>query len=398
MLAITGVEALYADLSHFGYKPIALGWYAIVFPALVLNYFGQGAKLLADPRALQNPFFTLAPAWALLPLVVLATAATVIASQALISGTFTLVEQGIALNLVPRVLVRHASHRHKGQVYVPSINRLLAVGCAVLVVTFGSSARLASAYGLALTGTMLCTSIAFYVVTTRVLGWPKRYTAPLVAAFLTVDLSFVIASLPKIPGGGYIPLGISAVVVLMSLTWLEGRRSLARELAAQQTPVDEVIDKLPSGVGSSRGTMVFLTPDPRGVPFLARHRWIRDRALEERMVLLNIARATTPYLKSEERVFVSGFAAADPGHRPLGYMETPPHRPDPARLQRLRPGPRPRRHLVLLRRPQDEPAQPGKGMPGWRRELFSLQRNTPAARRPQDPGRAPVELGVSMEL
>ncbi len=402
VLAITGVEALYADLSHFGYKPIALGWYLLVFPSLVLNYFGQGAKLLADPAALENPFFTLAPTWALVPLVVLATIATVIASQALISGTFTLVEQAIALNLAPRVLVRHTSHHHKGQVYVPSINRLLAVGCALLVITFGSSARLASAYGLALTGTMLCTSIAFYVVTTRVLGWPKRFTAPLVALFLTIDLSFVIASLPKVPGGGYIPLGISLVVVTMSLTWLEGRRKLTRELAAQQTPVDEVIDKLPSGVGSSNGTMVFLTPDPRGVPFLARHRWVRDRVLEERIVLLNIARAGTPYLDSEtERVFVERLSLRlIRVTARFGYMEMP--RIDPILRACGAFG------LDLDRDdtsffyadPKIVPAANGKGMPGWRRELFvTLQRN--ARPLPDDlriRAERRIELGVTVEL
>ena len=225
---------------------------------------------------------------------------------------------------------------------------------------------------------MLCTSIAFYVVTTRVLGWRKRYAAPLVAVFLAVDLSFVIASLPKIPGGGYIPLGDQRGGGADEPDL--ARRPAQRWRAswpAQQTPVDEVIDKLPSGVGSSRGTMVFLTPDPRGVPFLARHRWIRDRALEERMVLLNIARATTPYLESEERVFVERLSLRlIRVTARFGYMETP--RIDPILRACSAFG------LDLDRDdtsffyadPKIEPAPPGKGMPGWRRELFvTLQRN-----------------------
>jgi KUP system potassium uptake protein len=401
VLAITGVEALYADLSHFGYRPIATGWYAIVFPALVLNYLGQGAKVLANPHAMANPFYALAPAWALLPMVVLATIATVIASQALISGTFTLVEQAIALNLAPRVLVRHTSHRYKGQVYVPSINRWLAIGCAVLVVVFQSSAHLAAAYGLAVAFTMLCTSIAFYVVITDVLRWPKRFALPLVVCFALIDGSFVLASLPKFVDGGYIPLTISAVLVLISLTWLEGRRKLTRELATQQTPVDEVIDKLPSGVGSSNGTMVFLTPDPRGVPFLARHRWVRDRVLEERIVLLNIARAATPYLENQERVFVERLSLRlIRVTARFGYMETP--RIDPILKACGAFG------LELDRDdtsffyadPKIEPAANGKGMPGWRRELFvTLQRN--ARPLPDDlriRAERRVELGVTVEL
>ncbi|MBV8579102.1 MAG: KUP/HAK/KT family potassium transporter, partial [Candidatus Eremiobacteraeota bacterium] len=180
VLAVTGVEALYADLSHFGYRPIASAWFVLIFPALLLNYFGQGGVLIANPAMVENPFYALTPGWTLFPMVVLATAATVIASQALISGTFTLVEQAIALNLAPRVLVRHTSSRYKGQVYVPSVNRILGLGCAILVVAFRSSDRLAAAYGLAVAFTMLCTSLAYFVVITRVQHWPRAVAIPLV--------------------------------------------------------------------------------------------------------------------------------------------------------------------------------------------------------------------------
>jgi KUP system potassium uptake protein len=397
VLAVTGVEAMYADLSHFGRGPIVTGWYALVFPSLVLNYFGQGANLLADPRTIVNPFYSLAPSWALIPMVVLATAATVIASQALISGTFTLIEQAIALNLAPRVLVLHTSDRYKGQVYVPSVNTWLAVGCALLVVGFGSSERLASVYGVAITFTMLCTSLTYFFVISRILHWNRIVAVALVTLFILVDGSLALASLPKILHGGWIPLAISATLVLISLTWLEGRRALARALAEQQIPIEDVLEKLPAGMGE-QGTMVFLTPDPRGVPFLARHRWIRDRAQEERIVVLNIARAATPYLTHEERVTVERLSLRLVRViARFGYMEAPRIDPiirscDAFGLQLDRDD-----TSFFYADPKIE-AAPQHGMPGWRRELFAtLQRN--ARPLPDDlriKAERRVELGVTV--
>jgi KUP system potassium uptake protein len=399
VLAVTGVEALYADMSHFGRGPIVMGWYALVFPALTLNYFGQGALLLSRPGALANPFYALAPHWALIPLVVLATAATVIASQALISGTFTLVEQAIALHLAPRVNVLHTSHLYKGQVFVPSINRFVAIGCALLVVAFRSSDRLASAYGLAVACTMLCTSIVYYVVITRVLNWNRVLSTLLVIGFVIVDGSLVLASLPKFLDGGWIPISISVVIVVISMTWLEGRRSLQKALAEQQIPLETVLEKLPSGMGEE-GTMVFLTPDPRGVPFLARHRWVRDRAREERIVVMNITRATTPYLTDEERVTVERFSLRLVRViARFGYMEAP--RIDPILKSCAAFG------LDLDRDdtsffyadPKIEPLARG-GMPSWRRELFAtLQRN--ARPLPDDlhiKAERRIELGVTVAM
>ncbi len=399
VLAVTGVEALYADLSHFGRKPIVFGWYSLVFPALILNYFGQGAKLLSDPNAAANPFYALAPGWALIPMVVLATVATVIASQALISGTFTLVEQAIALNLAPRVLVLHTSDRYKGQVFVPAVNLWLAVGCAILVIGFRSSDRLASAYGLAVAFTMLCTSLVYFVVISKVLHWNRWLSIALVALFVVVDGSLVLASLPKFIEGGWIPVSISAVLVLMSLTWLEGRRCLAKALADQQTPIEEVLEKLPAGVGE-HGTMVFLTPDPRGVPFLARHRWVRDRAQEERIVILNIARAPTPYLTNEQRVTVERHSLRlIRVIARFGYMEAP--RIDPILRSCDAFG------LDLDRDdtsffyadPKIEAAPQG-GMPAWRRQLFAtLLRNArplPDDLRIQAERR--IELGITVQI
>ncbi len=399
VLAVTGVEALYADLSHFGRRPIVAGWYGLVFPALVLNYFGQGAKLIAQPSAFANPFYALAPGWALIPMVVLATTATVIASQALISGTFTLVEQAIALNLAPRVHVQHTSDRYKGQVFVPSVSICLAIGCAILVIAFRSSDRLAAAYGLAVACTMLCTSLVYFVVITKVLHWNPLLSLALVALFVVMDGSLVAASLPKFLDGGWIPIGISAVLLLLSLTWLEGRRGLSKALAEQQIPLETVLERLPAGVGQ-QGTMVFLTPDPRGVPFLARHRWIRERAHEERIVVLNIARAGTPYLTHEERVTVERFSLRlIRVVARFGYMEAP----------RIEPVFRSCKAFGLdLDRddtsffyadPKIEAAKE-HGMAGWRRELFAaLLRN--ARPLPDDlriEAERRVELGITVRL
>ena len=389
----------YSATKHSNGKPIVAGWYGLVFPALVLNYLGQGAKIIGDPRAAANPFYSLAPDWALIPMVVLATIATVIASQALISGTFTLVEQAIALNLAPRVLVLHTSDRYKGQVFVPSINRWLAVGCAILVIGFQSSDRLASAYGLAVAFTMLCTSLVYFVVISKVLHWNRALSIALVTLFVVVDGSLVLASLPKFIEGGWIPISLSSAIVLLSLTWLEGRRCLSKALAEQQTPVEEVLEKLPAGMGE-RGTMVFLTPDPRGVPFLARHRWIRDRAQDERIVILNIARAATPYLETEQRVTVERLSLRLVRVvARFGYMESP--RIDPILRSCDAFG------LDLDRDdtsffyadPKIE-AAPSGGMPDWRRELFAmLLRN--ARPLPDDlriKAERRIELGLTVQI
>ncbi len=399
VLAVTGVEALYADLSHFGRKPIVIAWYAFVFPALILNYFGQGAQLVADPKAIANPFYALAPAWLLVPMVVLATAATVIASQALISGVFTLVEQAIALNLAPRVLVHHTSRVHKGQVYVPAMNACLAIGCALLVVFFRSSDRLASAYGLAVAFTMLCTSLAYYVVISKVLHWNRVLSVALVSLFVVVDGSLVVASLPKFIDGGWIPLSISAVLLTMSLTWLEGRRSLARALAEQQIPLEKVLEKLPAGMGVE-GTMVFLTPDPRGVPFLARHRWVRDRAQEERIVVLNIARAAQPYLTNQERVSVERLSLRLVRVvARFGYMEQPRIEPILRACEAFGLNLDRDDTSFFYADPKIEAAAE-HGMPGWRRRLFAtLLRN--ARPLPDDlriPAERRIELGVRVAI
>ena len=326
VLAVTGVEALYADLSHFGRAPIVLAWYAIVFPSLILNYLGQGAIVIRDPHALDisSPFYALTPGWTLYPMVVLATAATVIASQALISGAFTLAEQAINLNLWPRMTVEHTSRRHAGQVFVPAVNVALGISCILLVVIFRSSDRLASAYGLAVSTTMLATSIAFYAVVTTKLHWRRRVTLPLVGAFVAIDATFVAACLPKFLDGAWVPFAISVVLVLCATTWLEGRRCTAISLARKAMPIDEYLRVAKPTIDNPKGTMVFLTGDPDGVPFMASHRWLRHRAEEERVVLLTLVRSPKPYLSDASRVKVENLRdRVFVVRSTFGYMERP---------------------------------------------------------------------------
>ncbi len=309
VLCVTGVEALYADLSHFGRKPITLVWYAVVLPSLALSYLGQGAYVLANPKGLDSPFFALVPGWALIPMVGLATVATVIASQALISGAFTLSEQAIALNLAPRMNVIHTSAMEEGQVFVPAVNVALAIGTILLVIGFKSSDHLAAAYGLAVAGTMFVTSIAYLNVVRRVRHWSLARAVPLVSFFLIMDGAFVLACLPKVAAGGWVPLAIGAVLFITSVTWVDGRRHIAQRLAEAAMPVAEFIEDVKNRVATRiEGTAVFLTGDPSGVPFVLHHTWLRTRALHERIVLMTAIRVNSPRVEEAERVTIEELA------------------------------------------------------------------------------------------
>ena len=325
VLAVTGVEALYADMSHFGRPPIALGWFALVFPSVLLNYFGQGAAISAHARSFDSPFFALTSGPLLLPMVGLATVATVIASQALISGAFTLAEQAVNLNLWPRLSIRHTSSSQEGQVFVPVVNVALAIGCIALVVTFRSSDHLAAAYGLAVSATMLATSIAFYHVVTKVLHWRRRVALPLFILFALVDGTFFLSGLPKIPQGAWLPIVLSSLFVVTSWTWLAGRRGVAQSLLDLQMPVQQYLREAAPASEPPKGTMVFLTGNPLGIPFIgSKHRWIRARADEERVVLLTLVRASRPTVPQAERVEIERLS--DRLHvvkAHFGYMELP---------------------------------------------------------------------------
>lgn len=325
VLAMTGVEALYADMSHFGRAPIAGAWFALVFPMLILNYVGQGAMLLLNKDAFASPFYALTPGPFLIPMVILATAATVIASQALISGAFTLTEQAINLSLWPRMTIRHTSSQRRGQVYVPTVNVVLGVACIALVVTFRSSEHLAAAYGFAVATTMLATSFAFYSVVVNILKWKRAVAVPLVTSFVLIDGTFFCAGLLKLPEGAWVPLLIGILLVITAVTWLEGRRCVARSLLDLQTPLDEYLRAALPTTAEPQGTMVFLTGDPSGVPFInGKHRWIRARANEERIVLLSLERARRPYVSEPERVSIEPKSARlTVVIARFGYMERP---------------------------------------------------------------------------
>src|SRR5467141_4404856 len=240
-LAVTGAEALYADLGHFGKRPIQTAWLFIVLPSLALNYLGQGALVIADPKAVENPFFLMFPDWALLPMVGLATVATVIASQAVITGAYSLTRQAIQLGLLPRFEIRHTSESHSGQIYIPRINMLLFISVILLVLMFRSSSALASAYGIAVTGTMVVTAMMGFVVIWRVWRWSPFAAAALIAPFLFLDLTFLAANLLKVFEGGGVPLALGAMVMLLMYTWRHGTRLLSEKTRRQETPLDALV-------------------------------------------------------------------------------------------------------------------------------------------------------------
>ncbi len=310
VLCVSGVEALYADMSHFGRQPITLAWATVVFPALALNYMGQGAIVLADPASMDNPFYRLVPPLALYLVVIVATAATIIASQALISGVFTLTKQAISLGFIPRARVVYTSISHRGQVYVPTVNFVLGFLCITLSVGFRSSERLANAYGLAVAVTMVVTSIAYYVVVRDKFSWSKAKALIATAPFLLLELLFVGGSLPKIFEGGWIPLLISAIVFVIASTWRTGRRRIAQSLVEQSQPVSDFLADVKDRLGSPfQGTAVFLTADAEGVPFVLRHHWARTHSTDERIILLTIVPSNEPYVASDARVTVTRVAS-----------------------------------------------------------------------------------------
>jgi len=324
-LVVTGAEALYADLGHFGRSPIRLAWLVIVLPALLLNYLGQGALVLAEPKALENPFFLLFPQWALLPMVVLATIATVIASQAVITGAYSLTRQAIQLGLLPRLEIRHTSEALAGQIFMPRVNALLLLGVLLLVALFRSSSALASAYGIAVTGTMVVTALMAFVVIWRVWQWPVWGAALLIAPFLFVDLTFLTANMLKIVEGGWMPLALGALVMVLMYTWRRGSRLLVQKTRKQEIPLAGLVasleKKMPHVVP---GTAVFLTSDPEFAPTALLHSLKHYKVLHEKNVILTIESADTPTVDSAERVRIE--PVGETFSRVVlrfGFMETP---------------------------------------------------------------------------
>jgi KUP system potassium uptake protein len=302
VLAITGAEALYADMGHFGRKPIRVAWLGIALPALVLNYFGQGALLLHEPATLANPFFLLAPSGLLYPLVVLATLATVIASQAVISGAFSLSRQAVQLGYLPRLAVRHTSEETIGQIYVPMVNWLLFAGVLLLVIGFGASEDLASAYGIAVIGAMVIDTMLLGAVARRVWRWPAAAAFALLLFLLTVDVTFLMANAVKVVQGGFVPLLIAAAVVAVMTTWRRGRQALFRRLTAEGLSVRSFLARLPQSATRVRGTAVFMTGTPESVPHALLHNLKHNKVLHERIVLLTVRTVEEPRVAPEERL------------------------------------------------------------------------------------------------
>ena len=326
VLVVTGGEALYADMGHFGIKPIRLAWSVLVLPALVLAYLGQGALILRDPSAAAEPFFRMVPlgaaTWAL---VILSSLATVIASQALISGAFSLTRQAMLQGFLPRMTIRHTAADNEGQIYIPEVNALLAIGCLALVLTFRESVKLAAAYGIAVTGTMAVTSILYYLVARHNWGWGKWRSIALLVFFLALDIPFLAANLFKFFDGGYVPMLIGSALIAGMLIWSRGRTAVIDRYSQQYGPWEKEWPRLKSHVASRvPGGAVFLAPSADNLPPLLVHHVELTRAIQETVVLLTVTEAPTPGVAAGERAVVQqlgdGFWRVDCR---FGYMEEP---------------------------------------------------------------------------
>jgi len=400
-LVVTGGEALYADLGHFGTRPIRLTWFGLVLPCLLLNYFGQGAMLLQNPEAVRQPFFLMAPDWALYPLVGLTTAATVIASQAVISGAFSLTRQAVQLGYLPRLEVDHTSAEKLGQIYMPAINWTLMVACIGLVLGFRTSSNLAAAYGVAVTTDMVFTTVLFAVVARTRFEWGLLGTAALAAALLSVDLSFWGAMIPKIPQGGWFPLVVAGGVFVLMTTWKRGRYILADRLEELIIPISEFMEKIteepPERVP---GTAVFMDSRPKGTPPALLHNLEHNRVLHERVVFLTLITREVPYVDARERFDVEDHG--DGIYRVLadvGFAEDP---NVPSLLRRLEldgEGVDPDEVTYFLGR-ETLIATEEPGMARWRERLFALMSRN-AERAPRYfhiPSEQVVEMGTQVDL
>jgi KUP system potassium uptake protein len=400
-LAVTGAEALYADMGHFGKRPIRIAFFALVLPALLLNYFGQGALLLRLPDAVENPFYLLAPRWALYPLLLIATLAAIVASQALISGVFSLAQQAVQLGFSPRTTIVHTSQREHGQIYVPQVNTMLAVGTLLIVAGFKSSSALGAAYGIAVTGTMSITTVLFAVVARTRWGWPMWRVVALAAFFLVLDVAFLGANSLKILDGGWVPLLIALVVLTLMTTWKLGREALYEIMRSRSLPIDLLLGEIerrpPPRVA---GTAVFLTSDAEGASVVLLHHLKHNKALHEQVVLLSVKPADVPFVEGEERMTVTSLGQGF--FRVVirsGFMETPnvPELLAMGEAHGLRT--RPMETSYYLGRERLLPSGTAR-MARWRKKLFVLMaRNAQSAARFFElPSNRVVELGAQIEF
>ena len=304
-LVVTGGEALYADMGHFGKRPIQFAWFSVVLPGLLLNYFGQGALLLSSQQPIDNPFYRLAPEWATIPLVVLSTAATVIASQALISGAFSLSMQAVHMGYLPRLHVVYTSEEEAGQIYIPAVNWALMVACIGLVLGFRSSGNLAAAYGVAVTTTMAITTLLFYAVARERFGWPRVPTLALCGAFFAIDMAFFAGTIFKVPDGGWFPLLVGIIVYTVITTWRRGRVLLAERLRRGQVPLDAFLHDLDESIPRVPGVAYYLTADPGYVPASLLVNLRHNNALHEQVVLLHVNVRLVPHVSGAQRATVA---------------------------------------------------------------------------------------------
>ena len=400
-LAVTGAEALYADMGHFGRRPIQAAWLFIVLPALICNYLGQGALILNDPKAVENPFYLMAPGWGLAPLILLSTAATVIASQAVITGAYSLASQAIQLGLLPRLEIVHTSPTQEGQIFIPRVNRVLLFGVLGLVLLFRSSDALANAYGIAVSGTMVATtSLAFFVVW-KLWRWPLWAALALTGAFLSIDVAFFIANLYKVVDGGWVPLTIGTAMFVLMWTWSRGSAILLARTHRDSIPMLDLIKMLEkSKPVRVQGTAVFLTNDPTSAPSSLMHNLKHNKVLHERVVLLNVRTETTPRVPAANRYEMKSLSSdfmLVTLH--FGYMEQP-HIP---------------RALAAMRKAglkfdimttsfflgrRTLKTAPNSGMPLWQDKLF-IAMTKQAASAPDFfnlPSDRVVELGAQMKV
>lgn len=412
VLVVTGGEALYADMGHFGKRPIRVAWLGVVLPALVLNYFGQGALLLARPDAISNPFYELVPRWGLYPMVGVATAAAITASQALISGAFSLTQQALQLGYVPRIRIVHTSRSQVGQIYIPEVNWALMIACVLLVVTFQTPGNLAGAYGVAVTITMATTTVLFSRVARARLGWSWVTVLLLSALLLAVDLAFMGANLTKVAHGGWIPLAIGALIFLLMTTWRKGRQLVSAQLHAGALPLELVIEDVTRrSLHRVPGTAVFMTSDASGgAPPVLLHHLKHNKVLHERVVVMSLVNHLVPQVPQDEKLEVKSLGAGFYtvlGH--YGFMETP---DVPALVQRLES------HGLLLRmaettfylgretiiplrrRGQSVREWVRRRMPMWRKRLFIVMANNarPANAFFNLPPNRVVEMGAQIQV
>ena len=400
-LVVTGGEAMYADMGHFGTRPLRIDWFMIVLPSLLLNYFGQGALLLEDPAAAENPFYRLAPAWAIYPMIVLAVAAAVIASQAVISGAYSLTMQAVQLGFSPRIKIEHTSTREYGQIYIGGINWALMVGCIMIVLGFRTSSNLAAAYGVAVTSTMVITTLLLYVVAREKWGWSALAAGTVSAAFLIVDLAFFGANIIKVTHGGWLPLLLAGLIYAVMTTWKGGRRVLAERIQKEARPLEDFLREVTGSVTRVAGTAIFMNGTASRTPTALRHNIEHNKVLHERVIFVTVKTQQVPHVPEDQRLEIE--ALGNGLYRVkvyYGFMEDPnvPQALEGGIERGIAPVDPKDTTYFLGRETIIATSRPGMAL--WRERLFAIiSRNatTATAYFGIPPGRV-VELGEQIEI